>query len=155
MISSSWVNVEVSAELMSEVIGARRGGTASRDATCSFMKVDHLKVRPKKCECHTSTWAYPGANRNDVPLSPAKGVAPCAIQLAKLLNCWASRSDLQSTGPCAEAAQDLRLCMRGALRAMPTSVSGITNVVQLQGIARAKPRKHTINYHLARIGKQI
>ncbi|KAF8333979.1 uncharacterized protein EI90DRAFT_2915710 [Cantharellus anzutake] len=79
------------------------------------MKVDHLKVRPRK----------------------VKNAAPCALQLATMLNCWASKNDFRSIGPCADAAQSLRLCMGG--------MAG----------GRVKPHKPTINYHLARLGKQI
>ncbi|KAF8321653.1 hypothetical protein DL93DRAFT_2051244 [Clavulina sp. PMI_390] len=78
------------------------------------MKVSHLKVRPRK----------------------EKVNAPCAVQLATMLNCWASFGDTRSQAQCADAARALHTCMGGAAR-MP------------------KPRRSTINYHLARLEKKI
>lgn len=45
----------------------------------------------------------------------AKPLAPCAVQLATMLNCWASAGDIHSTQACAEAAKDLQRCMAGAV----------------------------------------
>ncbi|KAK0525585.1 hypothetical protein OC834_005109 [Tilletia horrida] len=59
---------------------------------------------------------------------------PCAAEFATMLACWASASDFNSTGPCAEAAKALQDCMRNrAVNKLPV--------------------KSTINYHLARAAK--
>ncbi|OBZ75264.1 37S ribosomal protein mrp10, mitochondrial [Grifola frondosa] len=85
------------------------------------MYIEKLKVRPRK----------------------APIVRPCTVQLTTMLSCWAAtaaagpdKSDIMSTGTCAEAAQALFSCMRTA--PMPT-----------------KPQRPTINYHLARLGKNL
>ncbi|KIM80865.1 hypothetical protein PILCRDRAFT_72687 [Piloderma croceum F 1598] len=64
----------------------------------------------------------------------------CGAQLATMLGCWAATNDLHSRGPCTEAAQDLFHCMR-------------TTYV-FQAIPGKQP-KSSINYHLARLGKNL
>ncbi|CAD6901744.1 unnamed protein product [Tilletia controversa] len=61
---------------------------------------------------------------------------PCAAEFATMLACWASASDFNSAGPCADAAKALQDCMRNK------AVSKV-------------PAKSTINYHLARAGKNL
>ena len=53
------------------------------------MKVDKLKVRPKKLAAST----------------------PCAAEFASVLACWASSSDIRSQGECREATMALQNCM--------------------------------------------
>ncbi|TFK72527.1 hypothetical protein BDN72DRAFT_313646 [Pluteus cervinus] len=60
----------------------------------------------------------------------------CGPQLATMLGCWAASGDLHSNNACAEAAQTLFQCMRTT--PLPK-----------------KMHKPTINYHLARLGKNI
>ncbi|KXN82511.1 37S ribosomal protein mrp10, mitochondrial [Leucoagaricus sp. SymC.cos] len=60
----------------------------------------------------------------------------CAPQLATMLNCWAASNDLKSVKDCKAAAEALFHCMRTT--PMPK-----------------KGHRPTINYHLARLGKQI
>ncbi|KAF7773262.1 hypothetical protein Agabi119p4_5429 [Agaricus bisporus var. burnettii] len=60
----------------------------------------------------------------------------CAPQLADMLGCWAAYRDTQSIGPCKNSAEALFHCMRTT--PMPK-----------------KSHRPTINYHLARLGKQI
>ncbi|KAF8638512.1 hypothetical protein AX16_010495 [Volvariella volvacea WC 439] len=60
----------------------------------------------------------------------------CGAQLATMLGCWAATNDVHSNGACAQAAQALFQCMRTT--PMPK-----------------KNHKPTINYHLARLGKNI
>ncbi|WFD17970.1 hypothetical protein MCAP1_000181 [Malassezia caprae] len=66
------------------------------------MKVDKLKVRPKKLASK----------------------APCAAEFAAVLACWASSSDLRSQAECAEVTKNLRECMAmshtGKARTKPT-----------------------------------
>ncbi|WFD21897.1 hypothetical protein MEQU1_000556 [Malassezia equina] len=66
------------------------------------MKVDKLKVRPKKLASK----------------------APCAAEFAAVLACWASSSDLRSQAECAEVTKTLRECMAtshtGQARTKPT-----------------------------------
>ncbi len=54
------------------------------------MKVDKLKVRPKK----------------------VTQAAPCAGEFATMLACWATSHDLSNAGQCAEAAKALQMCMK-------------------------------------------
>lgn len=58
------------------------------------MKVDKLKVRPKKLASK----------------------APCAAEFAAVLACWASSSDLRSQAECAEVTKSLRECMAMSVR---------------------------------------
>ncbi|WFD29273.1 hypothetical protein MSPP1_000280 [Malassezia sp. CBS 17886] len=53
------------------------------------MKVDKLKVRPKKLAAQ----------------------APCSAEFATVLACWASSHDIRSQSACAEATKALRDCM--------------------------------------------
>ncbi|WFD05226.1 hypothetical protein MVES1_000554 [Malassezia vespertilionis] len=53
------------------------------------MKVDKLKVRPKKLAAN----------------------APCAAEFATVLACWASTSDIRSQTACLEQTKALRDCM--------------------------------------------
>lgn len=53
------------------------------------MKVDKLKVRPKK----------------------AAATTPCATEFAAMLACWASSSDIRSQGVCREQTKALQECM--------------------------------------------
>ncbi|KAN0066139.1 hypothetical protein ACQY0O_000233 [Thecaphora frezii] len=62
--------------------------------------------------------------------------APCAAEFATMLACWASSNDLSNIGPCKDSAKSLQLCMASK-----------------QG--RRGPSKPTINYHLARLSKQL
>lgn len=57
------------------------------------MKVDHLKVRPKKLASK----------------------APCAAEFASVLACWASSQDLRSQNECAAVTKTLRECMATAV----------------------------------------
>ncbi|KAK9898754.1 hypothetical protein P389DRAFT_193773 [Cystobasidium minutum MCA 4210] len=63
---------------------------------------------------------------------------PCAAELSAMLGCWAQSNDKMNAGACASAAQALEKCMA-------TSMAG----------RRGKVRKPTINYHLARLGKNF
>ncbi|KZT36965.1 hypothetical protein SISSUDRAFT_988335 [Sistotremastrum suecicum HHB10207 ss-3] len=65
-----------------------------------------------------------------------KPFTPCVEELALMLGCWASSRDINSIGLCAEHAENLHKCMR---------------------TAPVKTRSHrpTINYHLARLGKNL
>ncbi|KAI8322527.1 hypothetical protein GQ54DRAFT_145790 [Martensiomyces pterosporus] len=63
----------------------------------------------------------------------AKAVSPCAVEMSSLITCWASLSIDDKR--CAETAKTLMLCMQ-------------------KGKAPAKKRS-TVNYHLARLGKQV
>ncbi|MBW0469054.1 hypothetical protein O181_008769 [Austropuccinia psidii MF-1] len=60
----------------------------------------------------------------------------CALELASLLQCWATTSDVHSIGQCAEAAKSLSTCMT---------------------TTKAANHKKTdsINFHLARLGKNF
>ncbi|WFD38325.1 uncharacterized protein MJAP1_001276 [Malassezia japonica] len=53
------------------------------------MKVDKLKVRPKKIAAQ----------------------APCAAEFASVLACWASSNDIRSQSTCQEPTRALRECM--------------------------------------------
>ncbi|WFD45642.1 hypothetical protein GLX27_000264 [Malassezia furfur] len=53
------------------------------------MKVDKLKVRPKKMAAN----------------------APCAAEFAAVLACWASSNDIRSQSVCLEPTRTLRECM--------------------------------------------
>jgi len=66
-------------------------------------------------------------------------VAPCAAELSAMLACWAQHpGDKMSMGSCSQAALALEQCMA-------TSA----------GAKKGKVRKPTINYHLARLGKNL
>jgi len=54
------------------------------------MKIDKLKVRPKKEIL----------------------AAPCAAEFASMLACWASANDLNNSGPCAEKGSTLQDCLK-------------------------------------------
>lgn len=58
------------------------------------MKIDKIKVRPKK----------------DL------AVAPCAAEFAAMLACWASSNDLSNTGTCADRGRALQDCLRTKVR---------------------------------------
>ena len=90
------------------------------------MKVDKLKVRPKKRAAQ----------------------APCAAEFAAVLACWASSSDIRSQSVCAEPTKALRDCMAVPVRLIRMFL-GLT---QRAGNKRSKP---TINYHLARFSKRV
>ncbi|OCH95635.1 hypothetical protein OBBRIDRAFT_788188 [Obba rivulosa] len=64
------------------------------------------------------------------------GQTLCGPQLTSMLSCWAASSDLLSTGKCQDAAKELYECMRTA----PTG---------------AKKQPFSINYHLARLTKNL
>ncbi|KAJ2625553.1 hypothetical protein H4R22_004970 [Coemansia sp. RSA 1290] len=66
---------------------------------------------------------------------PKKGkpLSPCAIEMAALATCWSSFSI--DDNRCAKTANSLTACMQKAR--MP------------------KPEKSDINYHLARLGRQV
>ncbi|KAI0041557.1 hypothetical protein FA95DRAFT_1610928 [Auriscalpium vulgare] len=65
-----------------------------------------------------------------------KTVSVCGPELASMLGCWAATNDVQSVGACAAHAQTLFACMR------TTPFKG-------------KQHRPTINYHLARLGKNL
>ncbi|SNX81450.1 related to MRP10 - mitochondrial ribosomal protein of the small subunit [Melanopsichium pennsylvanicum] len=75
---------------------------------------------------------------NKLKVRPKKdaAAAPCAAEFATMLACWASSNDLNNIGACKDSAKALQECM-----------------------SSRKPRggvsKPTINYHLARLSKQI
>ncbi|PWN88513.1 hypothetical protein FA10DRAFT_303473 [Acaromyces ingoldii] len=54
------------------------------------MKLDKLKVRPKK----------------------DAATAPCAAEFATMLACWATANDLSNSGPCADSAKALQTCLQ-------------------------------------------
>lgn len=58
------------------------------------MKVDKLKVRPKKMAAQ----------------------APCAAEFASVLACWASSNDIRSQSTCQEPTRALRECMATRVR---------------------------------------
>ncbi|KAG5728331.1 hypothetical protein E4T56_gene19134 [Termitomyces sp. T112] len=60
----------------------------------------------------------------------------CGPQLAAMLGCWAAHQDFNSAGLCKEAAETLFYCMRTT--PLPKKLP-----------------KPAINYHLARLGKNI
>ncbi|KZT28569.1 hypothetical protein NEOLEDRAFT_1108858 [Neolentinus lepideus HHB14362 ss-1] len=60
----------------------------------------------------------------------------CAPELAGLLACWAASGDLGSTTACMQTSQALYDCMRS----VPF---------------KSKQHRPTINYHLARLGKNL
>ncbi|EPQ58451.1 hypothetical protein GLOTRDRAFT_114879 [Gloeophyllum trabeum ATCC 11539] len=60
----------------------------------------------------------------------------CAPELATLLGCWAASNDYGSTEKCREVSQALYECMRNAPM-------------------KGKQHRPTINYHLARLGKNL
>ncbi|KAG8872856.1 hypothetical protein FRB97_007291 [Tulasnella sp. 331] len=66
----------------------------------------------------------------------ADTINPCVPQLTAMLGCWAVAQDLRNQTACAEAAKGLADCMRtsGGVR---------------------KQARPTINYHLARLGKNL
>ncbi|ESK92989.1 37s ribosomal protein mitochondrial [Moniliophthora roreri MCA 2997] len=61
---------------------------------------------------------------------------PCSAQFAAILGCWATTGDFHSVKQCQEAAQTLFHCMRTTPMAK-------------------KNQRPAINYHLARLGKNI
>ncbi|KAI0062197.1 hypothetical protein BV25DRAFT_1885368 [Artomyces pyxidatus] len=63
-------------------------------------------------------------------------VSLCAPELAAMLGCWAATKDLMSSDKCALHAKTLFECMR------TTPFKG-------------KQHRPTINYHLARLGKNL
>ncbi|CAH7689967.1 hypothetical protein BY996DRAFT_6431450 [Phakopsora pachyrhizi] len=63
-------------------------------------------------------------------------VGRCAIELSSLLQCWATTSDVHSIGQCSEAAKQLSTCMKSAK------------------VVNSK-KTESINYHLARLGKNF
>lgn len=73
-----------------------------------------LKVRPKKSE---SSYLY--LDHATLNAGEGKVVAPCAVQLATMLNCWASTGDTRSISSCADTARDLRRCMGTAVCRSP------------------------------------
>lgn len=89
------------------------------------MKVDKLKVRPKKMAA----------------------TAPCAAEFAAVLACWASSNDIRSQSTCLEPTRTLRECM--ATKVGPTHLKCLR---QRPPVNRSKP---TINYHLARFSKRV
>lgn len=67
----------------------------TRAAGCLFaMKVDKLKVRPKKIAAS----------------------APCAAEFAAVLACWASSNDIRSQSTCQDPTRVLRDCMATKVR---------------------------------------
>lgn len=38
--------------------------------------------------------------------------APCAVEFAAMLACWASASDLSNSGACAESSRMLQECLK-------------------------------------------
>ncbi|TFK26428.1 hypothetical protein FA15DRAFT_588564 [Coprinopsis marcescibilis] len=66
----------------------------------------------------------------------AAATVMCAPQLQAMLGCWAASGDLHSVEKCKTAADSLFQCMRTT--PMPK-----------------KSHRPTINYHLARLGKNI
>ncbi|KAF9466394.1 hypothetical protein BDZ94DRAFT_1288380 [Collybia nuda] len=74
----------------------------------------------------------------NLKVRPRKNVSNnmCGAQLATMLGCWAATGDMGSTGACSDAAQTLFQCMRTT--PLPK-----------------KTHRPTINYHLARLGKNI
>ncbi|KDQ59459.1 hypothetical protein JAAARDRAFT_33030 [Jaapia argillacea MUCL 33604] len=73
-----------------------------------------------------------------IKVRPKKNVtvAPCGPELASMLGCWAANGDLHSINACSQASQALFECMRTAPMKMAA-------------------RRPTINYHLARLGKNL
>jgi len=61
------------------------------------MKLDKLKVRPKK----------------------NAAAAPCAAEFATMLACWASSSDLNNVGACKDSAKALQECMASRVSRRP------------------------------------
>ena len=64
------------------------------------MKIDKLKVRPKK----------------------AARAAPCAAEFATMLACWASHNDLANSAQCSETAKALQICMRSKVGLLPETM---------------------------------
>ncbi|GAC73378.1 hypothetical protein PANT_9c00089 [Moesziomyces antarcticus T-34] len=109
------------------------------------MKLNKLKVRPKK----------------------DAAAAPCAAEFATMLACWASSNDINNIGACKDSARSLQECM--ASRVSGSSSDDIyhddarfadhTRNMYPLSTRDQKPRggvsKPTINYHLARLSKQI
>ncbi|KAI0797785.1 hypothetical protein C8Q75DRAFT_739644 [Abortiporus biennis] len=62
--------------------------------------------------------------------------AACAPELAQMLSCWATSQDYMNTSSCAATAQTLFDCMRTTPM-------------------RVKQHRPTINYHLARLNKNL
>ncbi|KAJ1736057.1 hypothetical protein LPJ61_000200 [Coemansia biformis] len=71
--------------------------------------------------------------RLKVRVKKAKPVAACALEMSTVATCWASFST--DDGRCAEAAKALTACMQTARPPVA--------------------KRSTINYHLARLGRQV
>lgn len=75
------------------------------------MKVDKLKVRPKKMAA----------------------TAPCAAEFAAVLACWASSNDIRSQSTCLEPTRTLRECMATKVRFF------LLALTQRPSVNRSKP----------------
>lgn len=66
------------------------------------MQIRKIKVRPKK----------------------SAAAAPCAVEFAAMLACWASASDLSNTGACAESSRMLQDCLKQSVSPSLTEGGG-------------------------------
>jgi hypothetical protein len=72
------------------------------------------------------------------------------IQLSALLSCWASSRDIKNQSACLATAKELEECMARSVRFFARPSPEIETFPQGN---LAKPKKSSINYHLARLGQ--